>query len=48
MTTLLEAARALARSVHCGQRYGVGQPYTHHLAAVEEVLRRFGWADDEG
>lgn len=26
---------------HAGQTYGNGLPYTHHLAAVEAVLRRF-------
>lgn len=31
---------------HADQRYSSGLPYTHHLAAVEQVLRRFGVSDE--
>lgn len=31
---------------HAGQPYNNGLPYTHHLAAVEAVLRRFGTTDE--
>lgn len=33
--------RELAARAHAGQLYG-GRPYTHHLDAVEAVLRRWG------
>jgi (p)ppGpp synthase/HD superfamily hydrolase len=36
----LKVARFFATVKHGGQLYG-GVPYTHHLAAVEAVLRRF-------
>ena len=36
----LKVARFFATVKHAGQTYS-GLPYTHHLAAVEEVVRRF-------
>lgn len=36
----IKVARFFATVKHAGQLYG-GLPYTHHLAAVEQVLRRF-------
>jgi (p)ppGpp synthase/HD superfamily hydrolase len=36
-------ARYYAAVKHAGQQYSGGLPYTHHLAAVEAVLRRFGY-----
>jgi (p)ppGpp synthase/HD superfamily hydrolase len=45
----LTSARSYATLHHVirkGQLYGV-LPYTHHLAAVEEVLREFGETRDE-
>jgi (p)ppGpp synthase/HD superfamily hydrolase len=41
----LRVARFFATVKHAGQLYS-GVPYTHHLAAVEAVLVRFG-VDDE-
>ena len=37
----LRHVKFFAATKHAGQKYGDGQPYTVHLAAVEEVLRRF-------
>jgi (p)ppGpp synthase/HD superfamily hydrolase len=45
MNEILERARSFATRVHAGQTYGDGVPYTVHLAAVEQVLRRFGATD---
>jgi (p)ppGpp synthase/HD superfamily hydrolase len=39
------AALAWGRTLHAGQQYG-DQPYTVHLNAVADVLRRFGHGDD--
>jgi (p)ppGpp synthase/HD superfamily hydrolase len=38
----LRWAKFYASIKHAGQCYAGGLPYTHHLAAVEAVLRRFG------
>lgn len=38
----LRWAKYYASVKHAGQSYAGGLPYTHHLAAVEAVLRRFG------
>jgi (p)ppGpp synthase/HD superfamily hydrolase len=37
-------AKIISRSRHEGQEWG-NKPYTAHLAAVENVLRRFGFED---
>lgn len=42
----LKVAKFYATIKHAGQFYGT-VPYTHHLAAVEQVLRRFGITDEE-
>lgn len=39
---MLKFARYYASVKHAGQTYSGDLPYTHHLAAVEAVLRRFG------
>jgi (p)ppGpp synthase/HD superfamily hydrolase len=44
---LIRFARYYAAVKHAGQQYSGGLPYTHHLAAVEAVLRRFGFEDSE-
>lgn len=47
---LLEQAKLFATQKHVldnRQLYGNLVPYTHHLAAVEAVLVRFGFTDDE-
>lgn len=36
-----------ASTKHAGQMYSGGLPYTHHLQAVEDVLRRFGVTDED-
>jgi len=41
----LRWAKFFAAVKHGSQTYG-GLPYTHHLAAVELVLRRFGYGDN--
>jgi len=41
---LLKFAKYYASVKHAGQTYSNGLPYTHHLAAVEEVLLRFNWS----
>jgi len=41
----LKVARFYATVKHAGQPYGV-LPYTHHLAAVEGVLKRFGYIEE--
>ncbi len=41
----LKWAKFFATVKHGNQLYG-GLPYTHHLAAVEQVLRRFEQRDD--
>jgi (p)ppGpp synthase/HD superfamily hydrolase len=41
----LNFVRFFAATKHATQMYGGGLPYTHHLAAVEGVLRRFGRTD---
>lgn len=48
MTTLdpLRWAKFFASIKHQNQLYGTGLPYTHHLAAVEGVLRRFNVIED--
>lgn len=38
----LRHVKFFAATKHAGQHYGM-LPYTHHLAAVEGVLRRFGF-----
>jgi len=40
------SARTFAAEAHKGQQYG-GKPYTDHLDAVVEVLKRFGYDDPE-
>ncbi len=42
----LRWAKFFAMVKHGGQTYG-GLPYTHHLAAVESVLRRFHCVDED-
>ncbi len=42
----LRHVKFFAAVKHNGQTYGSGLPYTHHLAAVEQVLRRFGIVDE--
>lgn len=42
----LRWAKFFAATKHADQKYG-GLPYTHHLAAVEAVLRRFNVTDDD-
>lgn len=42
----LRFVRFFAATKHGDQKYAGGLPYTHHLAAVEAVLRRFGPARD--
>jgi len=47
---LLEQAQSFATRKHVldeGQLYGEILPYTHHLAAVAAVLKRFGFDDEE-
>lgn len=46
-TPLIRFARYYAAVKHAGQQYSGGLPYTHHLAAVEAVLRRFGVGGEE-
>ena len=46
METMLQQARAYATQAHSGQRYGE-LPYTVHLQAVEDVMRRFGITDED-
>lgn len=41
----LKVAKFWATVKHAGQSYGP-VPYTHHLAEVEAVLRRFGTNDE--
>lgn len=43
---LVKWARFYAAVKHAGKSYGA-LPYTHHLAATEEVLRRFGVTDPD-
>lgn len=42
----LRHVKFFAAMKHAGQTYGSGLPYTHHLAAVEQVMRRFGILDE--
>jgi guanosine-3',5'-bis(diphosphate) 3'-pyrophosphohydrolase len=42
----LRHVKFFAAVKHTGQTYGSGLPYTHHLAAVEQVLRRFNVTDE--
>lgn len=42
----LRHVKFFAAVKHAGQTYGSGLPYTHHLAAVEQVLRRFNVSDE--
>lgn len=42
----LRFVKFFANVKHAGQLYSSGLPYTHHLAAVEAVLRRFGTTDE--
>lgn len=42
----LRHVKFFATVKHAGQTYSSGLPYTHHLAAVEQVLRRFGVTDE--
>lgn len=46
-TPLIRFARYYAAVKHVSQSYSGGLPYTHHLAAVEAVLRRFGFDGSE-
>lgn len=46
-TPLIRFARYFATVKHAGQSYAGGLPYTHHLAAVEAVLRRFGFENED-
>jgi (p)ppGpp synthase/HD superfamily hydrolase len=46
-TPLIRFARYYASIKHAPQQYSGGLPYTHHLAAVETVLRRFGFDGSE-
>lgn len=43
---VLRFVKFYASVKHAGQTYSSGLPYTHHLAAVEAVLRRFGTFDE--
>ena len=43
----LRWARYYATTKHAGQLYGNGLPYTYHLNAVEQVLRRFGFTSED-
>lgn len=45
-TTLIKFARFFASVKHRDQFYSGGLPYTHHLAAVEAVLREFGFTQE--
>jgi len=45
---LYPKAKKVAAEKHSKQEYGAGQSYTVHLAAVEAVLRRFGYNPDAG
>ncbi|WKU44848.1 HD domain-containing protein [Streptomyces sp. VNUA116] len=48
MTTLdLAAVEALARRAHAAQTDKAGRPYTEHLAAVAEGVRRRGGSDEQ-
>lgn len=42
----LRHVKFFATIKHTGQVYSSGLPYTHHLAAVENVLRRFQVVDE--
>lgn len=42
----LRHVKFFATIKHTGQSYSGGLPYTHHLAAVEQVLRRFNIVDE--
>ncbi len=42
----LRHVKFFATIKHAGQTYSSGLPYTHHLAAVEAVLRRFNVTDE--
>jgi (p)ppGpp synthase/HD superfamily hydrolase len=42
----LRVAKFFASTKHGAQQYG-GLPYTHHLAAVEAVLRHHGFGEDD-
>lgn len=42
----LRFVKFFATVKHASQLYSSGLPYTHHLAAVENVLRRFGHSDE--
>lgn len=42
----LRHVKFFATIKHTGQTYSSGLPYTHHLAAVEQVLRRFNITDE--
>lgn len=43
----LRWAKYFAAIKHGKNTYSTGLPYTHHLAAVEQVLRRFGYHDPQ-
>jgi (p)ppGpp synthase/HD superfamily hydrolase len=43
----LRHVKFFATIKHAGQTYSSGLPYTHHLAAVESVLRRFQVVDED-
>ena len=47
MSVLVRFARYYAAVKHAPFQYGGGLPYTHHLAAVEAVARRFSLDDEE-
>jgi len=42
----LRHVKFFATVKHEGQMYSGGLPYTHHLAAVEQVMRRFNITDE--
>lgn len=46
MSGKLDLAKAFAAKAHGEQKYG-DQPYTVHLAAVEQVLIRYGITDED-
>jgi (p)ppGpp synthase/HD superfamily hydrolase len=47
MNDVIKEAAKFAIKAHGGQQYGVGTPYTYHLAQVYTLARRFGGSTDE-
>jgi (p)ppGpp synthase/HD superfamily hydrolase len=47
MSLAIQAAAAFAAAKHKDQKYGENSPYTEHLAAVAEVLRRFKFDSED-